>query len=111
MLNYNYRLGVNYFNTVYLVNKEAFDQLSPELQKTVREVTARLAPNATELMMNEENAVTAKLKAAGMVITVPSADEVKAATARMAPYWDEWAKKRGPEAVEALAKVRAVLGR
>lgn len=111
MLNYNYRLGVNYFNTVYLVNKEAFDQLSPELQKTVREVTARLAPNATDLMMNEEDAVTAKLKAAGMVITIPGADEVKAATARMAPYWDEWAKKRGPEAVEALAKVRAVLGR
>jgi TRAP-type transport system periplasmic protein len=111
MLSYNYRLGVNYFNTVYLVNKEAFDQLSPALQKTVREVTDRLAPNATELMLNEEDAVTDKLKAAGMVVTMPSAEEVKTATARMAPYWDEWAKERGPEAIEALAKVRAALGR
>jgi len=29
----------------------------------------------------------------------------------MRPYWDEWAKARGPEIVEALGKVRAALGR
>jgi len=29
----------------------------------------------------------------------------------MRPYWDEWAKSRGPDVVEALAKVRAALGR
>jgi hypothetical protein len=28
----------------------------------------------------------------------------------MRPYWDEWAKARGPEVVEALGKVRAALG-
>jgi TRAP-type transport system periplasmic protein len=27
------------------------------------------------------------------------------------PYWDEWAKTRGPDAVEALTKVRAALNR
>jgi hypothetical protein len=29
----------------------------------------------------------------------------------MKPYWDEWAKPRGPDVVEALGKVRAALGR
>ena len=29
----------------------------------------------------------------------------------MKPYWDEWAKSRGPMVVEALGKVRAALGR
>ena len=29
----------------------------------------------------------------------------------MKPYWDEWAKSRGPVVVEALGKVRAALGR
>jgi TRAP-type transport system periplasmic protein len=29
----------------------------------------------------------------------------------MRPYWDEWAKARGPEAIEALGKVRTALGR
>ena len=29
----------------------------------------------------------------------------------MKPYWDEWAKSRGPDVVEALGKVRAALGR
>jgi hypothetical protein len=29
----------------------------------------------------------------------------------MTPYWDEWAKSRGPDVIEALAKVRTALGR
>jgi len=29
----------------------------------------------------------------------------------MASFWEAWAKSRGPEAVEALGKVRAALGR
>ena len=29
----------------------------------------------------------------------------------MKPYWDDWAKSRGPVVVEALGKVRAALGR
>jgi len=33
------------------------------------------------------------------------------AVAAMTPYWDEWAKSRSPDIVEALAKVRAALGR
>ena len=29
----------------------------------------------------------------------------------MEPYWNDWAKEHGPDTVEALAKVRAALGR
>jgi len=29
----------------------------------------------------------------------------------MKPYWDEWAKSRGPMVAEALGKVRAALNR
>ena len=27
------------------------------------------------------------------------------------PYWDDWAKSRGPDVVDALGKIRATLGR
>ena len=34
-----------------------------------------------------------------------------AGSVRMAGYWDEWAKTRGPEAIEVLGKIRAALKR
>ena len=46
------------------------------------------------------------------VITTPvSADDVKLATEKLRPYWDEWAKAHGPEAIEVLGKIRAAVGR
>lgn len=111
MLSHNYRLGVNYFNVVYLVNKEAFQKLSPELQQKVKDVVARLAPTATDLMAGEEQSTTNELKKAGMKVTNPSPEELEAAIERIQPYWDEWAADQGPEATEALKKVREALRR
>ena len=51
------------------------------------------------------------LTATGYVFTKVKTDEVTRAVDAMKPYWDEWAKSRGPEIVEALAKVRAALNR
>ncbi len=107
----NYRLGVNYFDGVYLVNKDAFQKLSPDLQKKVRDIAKRLAPSTTEQLAKDEGEVTANLKSKGMTITEATPEQTAAAARRMASYWDEWAKQRGPEAVEALKKVRAALGR
>jgi len=111
MLKYNYRLPVNYFDGFYLVNKKAFDKLDPEIQQKVRDSVQRLAPSTTAQIYKEEDEVTSALKAKGMVITQPGADEVDAATRKMADYWDVWAREQGPEAVQALADVRKALGR
>lgn len=111
LLKWNYRLGVNYFDGVYLVNKDAFAKLSPELQKKIRDIAARLAPSTTEQLAKEEGEVTTMLKGKGMTIVEPTPEQIAGASKRMAPYWDEWAKQRGPEAIEALQKVRAALSR
>jgi TRAP-type C4-dicarboxylate transport system substrate-binding protein len=111
MLKYNHRLGVNYFNVVYIANKAAFDKLSPQSQRAVREIVARLAPSTTDLIASEEDTVTEQLRKAGMTVTEPGAAEIQTAIGTIKPYWDEWATSRGPQAVEALAKVRQALGR
>jgi len=111
LLKSNFRLGVNYFDGVYLVNKPAFQKLSAQNQRKIREAVARLAPSTTVQLAREEGEVTATLKSKGMTVTEPTAEQTAAAAKRMAPYWDEWAKERGPEAVEALKKVRAALGK
>jgi hypothetical protein len=38
-------------------------------------------------------------------------EEMDQAEAAMKPYWESWAKARGPEAVAALAEIRKALGR
>jgi len=51
------------------------------------------------------------MAAAGMVVTEEKPDDRAKAEKLIAPYWDEWAKEKGPEAIEALKKVRTALGR
>lgn len=111
LLKSNYRLGVNFFDGVYIVNKAAFNKLSPSQQQTVRATVSRQAPATTDQLFKEEGEVTEQLRGKGMTITEASADQIAAAAKRMGPYWDEWAKQRGPEASEALQKVRAALGK
>ena len=48
---------------------------------------------------------------AGYTFTKATPEETARAVDAMKPYWDEWAKTRGPDVVEALGKVRAALGR
>jgi TRAP-type C4-dicarboxylate transport system substrate-binding protein len=109
LLKSNFRLGVNYFDGVYLVNKAAFGKLSQANQQKVRAAVDRLAPTTTEQLFKEEDEVTAMLKGKGMVITQATADQTADAARKLAPYWDQWARERGPEAIEALQKVRAEL--
>ncbi len=111
MLKYNLRLPVNYFDGFYIVNRKAFEALSPEIQAKVRESVARRAPDTTARINKEEGEVTQALRQKGMVIVESTPQMEAAATALVAEYWESWAREQGPEAVQALAQVRKALGR
>lgn len=111
MLKYNFRLGINYFNSVIIVNKDRFDKLSPDVQAKVRKAFADNLPLITKAMTDEEDDLTKKFAEGGMTITQPTQADIDGATKAISPYWDQWAKSKGPEAVNALKQVRAALGR
>lgn len=111
LLKYNYRLGPNFFDASIAVNKGAFEKLSPELQAKLRAIVAETVPWITTELRREESEVTLQLAAGGIAIAEAKPGDALQAAKQLAPYWDEWAKSRGNEAVEALAKVRAALGR
>ena len=111
LLKYNYRIGVNYFNSVVIANKSAFEKLPADVQGKVRKVVADTMPGITSTMEQEEDELTQKMAAGGIVVTPQRPEDVAEGEKVIAPYWDEWAKAKGPEAVEALKKVRAALGR
>ncbi len=111
LLKYNYRFPVVFANAIIIVNKEAFDKLTPQRQGMLRDGIRAANAKMTAEMRAEEDDLTKKMAAGGMIVTPTNPAEIPEATKRMAPYWDEWGKARGPEAAEALAKVRAALGR
>jgi hypothetical protein len=46
-----------------------------------------------------------------MIITEGKASDYELASKRMADFWESWAKAKGSEHVEALAKVRKAVGK
>jgi TRAP-type transport system periplasmic protein len=111
LLKYGYVLIVNVNNSYYIANTEAFNKLSPALQATLRQTAQDAGRWDQETLAKEEAASTKVLADAGYTFTTAKPDEVTRAVAAMKPYWDEWANARGPDIVEAVAKVRTALGR
>jgi len=111
LLKYGYVLIVNVNNSYFIANTEAFNKLAPDLQAKVRKVAEDTARWNQETMRKEEAESVQVLTAAGYTFTKATADENARAVAAMTQYWDEWAKSRSPDIVEALAKVRTALGR
>ena len=111
LLKYGYVLIINVNNSYFIANTEAFNKLSPELQAKLRKVAQDSARWNQETMQKEEAESVKVLTAAGYTITKATPQENTRAVEAVKAYWDEWAKARGPEIVEALAKVRTALGR
>ena len=69
LLKFNYRLGINYFNSVVIVNKERFGKLQPEVQAKVRKIVEANMPLITKAMEDEEESLTKKFAEGGMTVT------------------------------------------
>jgi TRAP-type C4-dicarboxylate transport system substrate-binding protein len=110
-LKFNYRIGINYFNSVVIVNKDRFAKLSPDVQTKVRAIVTANMPLITKAMEDEEEVLTGKFAAAGMTVTKEDPADIEAGTKAISAYWEEWAKSKGPDAVAALKQVRTALGR
>lgn len=111
MLHSSYRLGPNFFDGAIAVNNDAFEKLSPEVQAKLRQTVAATSAWITQELAQQESKVTDDLAAGGITMTSPTPEIVDSVSATMSSYWDEWAKSKGPDAVEALQKIRTALGR
>jgi TRAP-type C4-dicarboxylate transport system substrate-binding protein len=111
LLKYNYRLGVNYFNSVVIANKDRFAKLPPDVQQKVKKIVTDNMPLITSAMENDEDNLTKKFAEGGMTITEPSKADQDEAAKIVASFWDDWAKSKGPDAAKAVKQVRAALGR
>lgn len=111
LLKFGYVLIVNVNNSYFIANTDAYRKLSPRRQDELRKAAEEAARWDQDTMKAEEADSVQLLQSAGYTFTQARPDEITRAVDAMRPYWDEWAKTRGPEIVEALGKVRAALGR
>lgn len=110
LLKYSYRLNVSFIDSLILVNKDAWEKLSPSIRTKVQALVDEHTKRITAAMAAEDEELTKKLAAGGMTVTEPSKADLAEAEKRITPYWKEWGEKR-PAANEALQKVRAAVGR
>jgi TRAP-type C4-dicarboxylate transport system substrate-binding protein len=111
LLKYGYVLIVNVNNSYFIANTEAYNKLAPDLQSKLRQVAQQSARWDQDTMQKEEAESVQVLSAMGYTFTKAKPEEISRAVDAMKPYWDEWAKSRGPDVIEALAKTRAALAR
>jgi TRAP-type transport system periplasmic protein len=111
LLKFGFLIPVNWNNSYILANAEAFNKLAPDLQGKLRKAAADAAKWNQDTMQTEEAASVKTLTDAGYTMTTAAPEEAAKVADTMKPYWDDWAKSRGPAVVEALGKVRAALNR
>jgi TRAP-type C4-dicarboxylate transport system substrate-binding protein len=111
LLKYAYVMIVNVNNSYFIANSDAYGKLSPGLQAKLHEAAQTAARWDQDTMKAEEAESVQLLKSAGYTFTNARPDEIARAVEAVKPYWDTWAKARGPEVIEALGKVRVALGR
>ena len=111
LLKYTYDLGINFFEANLAVNKEAYAKLPAAQRETLTKAVVELAPTMTKLLFEDEESEKAKRKAEGMIQSAATPDDYKRGAERMTDYWDDWAKRHGKDAQEALKKVREAVGR
>jgi TRAP-type C4-dicarboxylate transport system substrate-binding protein len=111
LLKSSYGMGVNYPVSYIIANTERFKKLSPDLQTKIKDLVNKTMTEQTLELQREDVELRKKFGSEGITMHDVKADEMAQAEATMKPFWDTWAKSRGPEAVSTLAEVRKALGR
>lgn len=110
-LPFNYRFAVNYGNSMIIANADSFDALSEDTQAVLRAIVAEEGPKTTEAFLEDEDVQKKAQSEAGMTLVSMADGDAAAANAKLAPFWEAWAKENGPEYEAALATVREAIGK
>jgi TRAP-type transport system periplasmic protein len=111
LLSWRYGLPTSFVNSTYIINKSAFDRLTPTQQAALQKIGTATADWANKEFERQEILVTQKMVQNGMHQVTPTKADIQLAVEKLSPYWPQWAAAHGAEAQAALAKIRAAVGR
>lgn len=107
----NYRMTLNYGSSVIIANRSAFERLSPEDQNVLVNTFASAGPEISANFVKDEVKQMEIQQGKGMKIIAADPADIASAQEAMKDVWEKWADTKGPKAKEALAAVRAAIGK
>ena len=107
----NFRVGPNYVTVLLIANRAAFDKLPPDLQARVSGRVQKWGDELTAKLARDEETLTEEFAKGGMVVTRGKPEDFRIIEDKMRSYWAEWAKGKGPEAEQGLARLLAAINK
>ena len=86
-------------------------QRCPRTRRLLCAIVAEEGPKTTAAFLEDEEVQKASQSEAGMTLVSMADGDVAMASAKLSPFWETWAEENGPEYAEALATVRAAIGK
>ena len=102
------RLNFTFGYSAVTVNAKAWASLSPEQQKTISAIAAKMDKIQLQRSLESDKQATAKLIKGGITVADMSPAFQKACAQLAQPIWQDWAKKAGPDAAQILEKAQAL---
>ncbi len=111
VLDYGIDLTVSLGGSGLLINQDAWNELPAKYQLIVTEEADRAAAELNIKAITEGALGWEQLTSKGIERINPETAVINEIAAMAAPIWDNWAQQKGGVAAQALAELRAVLGR
>jgi TRAP-type transport system periplasmic protein len=106
LIQWGYLLEMSGIAMYETVSRPALQALPPDVAKTLLAAGAGYQRKWNDSVFALEKAGRASMEKKGIKLVIPSLADQKQARELITPYWDEWAKSVGPQAVQALQDVR-----
>ncbi len=111
LIDWTYLIDLAVVSVYELVSIAAFKELSPAHAKIFLDTGAKYNTRWNQEIVDLEKKARADMANKGKNMAQASENDRARAVDLMKPYWPDWAKSVGPNAIEALQKVRETLGK
>ena len=93
------------------INKDAYEKLPFDVKNVLKDLGNKYITRGTELGYQLEDKSKANFEKFGIKFVKPSAADLEQSREKIVPFWNEWAKSKGPGAVEVLKQIRQAVGK
>jgi TRAP-type C4-dicarboxylate transport system substrate-binding protein len=111
VLDYGIEVTVAIGGSGLMINQDSWDALPAKYQVLVIEEASRVAADLNKKAITEGEAGWQMLEEKGIERIQPDPSLGEALSEVAGPIWDQWGAEKGGTAAQALAELRAVLGR
>lgn len=106
---HNYRLPISWAPCVFIINQDVYDSLPPEQQQAIETSAETAARFIEKTLMDSDESSTQAFAESGMIVTIPTAEEIATAKAAIQDYWAPWAEAKGSATKDGLGRIQAAI--